>query len=100
MIRQVIIAHLMTLQLLGGEVLRLGQDVSTPFPQALEQVLNSKLRDLLVQTDTTPDSLSESGALDWADFKERMLSLRISSALTRNDSFCLRRLLRSSKWRY
>jgi hypothetical protein len=72
MIRQVITAHLMTLHLPGGEVLRLGQDVSTPFPQALEQVLNSKLREFLVRTDTTPDSLSESGALDWADFKERM----------------------------
>jgi hypothetical protein len=72
LIRQVITAHLMTLHLSGGEVLRLGQDVPTPFPQALEQVCNPKLRELLVQTDMTPDSPSESGALDWADFKERM----------------------------
>ncbi|MBI2999770.1 MAG: hypothetical protein HYY46_15170 [Deltaproteobacteria bacterium] len=42
------------------------------FPQALAQIRNPKLREMLAQTDVTPDSLSDSGAEDWADFKERM----------------------------
>jgi hypothetical protein len=72
LIGQVITAHLMTLHLPGGEVLQLGRDLSTIFPPVLAQIRNPKLRGLLAQTDTTPDSLSESGAEDWADFKERM----------------------------
>jgi hypothetical protein len=72
LIGQVITAHLMTLHLPSGEVLQLGRDLSTIFPQALAQIRNPKLKELLVQTDTTPDSLSDSGAEDWADFKERM----------------------------
>jgi hypothetical protein len=72
LIGQVITAHLMTLHLPGGEVLQLRRDLSTIFPPVLAQIRNPKLRGLLAQTDTTPDSLSESGAEDWADFKERM----------------------------
>jgi hypothetical protein len=72
LIGQVITAHLMTLQLPGGEVLQLGRDLMTTFPLALAQIRNPKLRELLGQTDTTPDSVIESGATDWADFKERM----------------------------
>jgi hypothetical protein len=30
------------------------------------------LREMLARTDLTPDSLKESGAEDWADFKDRM----------------------------
>jgi hypothetical protein len=72
LIGQVITAHLMTLHLPGGEVLQLGRDLMTTFPLALAQIRNPKLRELLGQTDTTPDSVIESGATDWADFKERM----------------------------
>jgi hypothetical protein len=71
LIRQVITAHLMTLHL-PGEVLRLGRDLQTPFPKTLEQIRNPKLREMLARTDLTPDSLKESGAEDWADFKDRM----------------------------
>jgi len=53
-------------------VLQLGRDLSTTFPQALAQIRNPKLRELLARTDTTPDNLNESDAEDWADFKERM----------------------------
>jgi hypothetical protein len=38
----------------------------------LTQIRNPKLREILAQTDLTPDSVHESGAEDWADFKERM----------------------------
>ena len=72
LIGQVITAHLMTLHLPGGEVLRLGRDLSTLFPPVLAQIRNPKLREILARTDLTPDSLHESGAEDWADFKERM----------------------------
>jgi hypothetical protein len=71
LIRRVITAHLMTLHL-PGEVLRLGRDLQTPFPKTLEQIRNPKLREMLARTDLTPDSLKESGAEDWADFKDRM----------------------------
>ena len=72
LIGAVITAHLMTLHLPGGEVLNLGRDLTTIFPSALAQIRNPKLREMLAQTDTTPDSVVESGAKDWADFKERM----------------------------
>ncbi len=72
LIGQVITAHLMTLHLPGGEVLRLGRDLSTLFPPVLAQIRNPKLREILARTDLTPDSLHESGAEDWAEFKERM----------------------------
>jgi hypothetical protein len=72
LVRQVITEHLMTLHLAGGEVLRLGQDLPTTFPQALEHISNAKLREFLARTDATPDSLSKSGAEDWADFGDRM----------------------------
>jgi hypothetical protein len=62
----------MTLHLPGGEVLNLGRDLTTIFPSALAQIRNPNLREMLAQTDTTPDSVVESGAKDWADFKERM----------------------------
>ena len=72
LIREVITAHLMTLHLPSGEVLRLGRDLQATFPQALEQIRNPRLREMLSRTDATPDSLRDSGAEDWADFKDRM----------------------------
>ncbi|HSE84620.1 MAG TPA: hypothetical protein VLJ79_00200 [Candidatus Binatia bacterium] len=72
LIRQVTTAHLMTLHLPGGEVLRLGRNLSTIFPQELAQIRNPKLREMLARADATPDSLSESGAEDWANFEDRM----------------------------
>jgi hypothetical protein len=71
LIRQVITAHLMTLYL-PGEVLRLGRDLQTTFPPPLQEIRNLKLREMLARTDMTPDSMSKSGAEDWADFKDRM----------------------------
>ena len=51
LIGQVITAHLMTLHLPGGEVLRLGRDLSTLFPPVLAQIRNPKLREMLARTD-------------------------------------------------
>lgn len=72
LIGQVITEHLMTLHLPGGEVVRLGRDLTTTFPPVLAEIRNPKLREMLAQTDPTPDSLVGSGATDWANFKERM----------------------------
>ena len=72
LVRQVITDHLMALHLSATEVLRLGRDLPGTFPQALGQIRNAKLREMLARVDVTPDSLNESGAEDWADFTDRM----------------------------
>ena len=72
LVRQVITEHLMTLHLPGGEVLRLGRDLPTPFAPVLGEISNPKLREFLARTDATPENLSASGADDWANFRERM----------------------------
>ncbi|MGB7948525.1 MAG: hypothetical protein WCH75_12650 [Candidatus Binatia bacterium] len=72
LIRQVITDHLMTLHLPGPEVLRLGMDLRGTFAQTLEEIQNSRLKEMLSRTDVTPNSLRESGAQDWSDFTDRM----------------------------
>ncbi len=72
LIRQVITDHLMTLHLSGTETLRLGRDLTGTFPQMLGRIRHPRLREMLARVDTTPDSLSESGTEDWADFEDRM----------------------------
>ena len=72
LIRQVISDHLMTLHLSGTEVLRLGRDLSSRFPEALSQIANPRLKELLARVDLTPNSLRGSGADDWANFADRM----------------------------
>jgi hypothetical protein len=72
LIRQIITEHLMTLHLSSAEVLRLGRDLSGTFPQTLSQIRHPRLREILAHVDLTPDSLSESGADDWAAFNDRM----------------------------
>lgn len=62
----------MTLHLAGIEVLRLGRDLQGKFPQLLEQIRNTRLREMLERVDTTPNSLNDSGAKDWANFTDRM----------------------------
>ncbi len=72
LIRQIITDHLMTLHLSGTEVLRLGRDLSNPFPAALAQISNPRLKEMLARVDLSPDSLRGSGADDWANFPDRM----------------------------
>jgi hypothetical protein len=71
LVRQVMTEHLMTLALPEG-ALRLGSDLSGSAPENLRSLANEELLDLLRTIDPTPDSLRESGAVDWAVLGERM----------------------------
>ena len=62
----------MTIGLPGGVRLRLGDDLTAGFPGSLTQITNSDLLALLKQIDPTPDSLNETGAIDWADLPDRI----------------------------
>ncbi len=62
----------MTLTIPPGNRLHLGRDLSMPYPDDLKQLVNADLLVLLQQIDPTPDSLLESGAVDWANLAERM----------------------------
>jgi hypothetical protein len=72
LIRQVITDQLMTLHLSSTEVLRLGRDLQGNFSQALANISNPRLREILAHIDRTPNSLNQSGAKDWADFADRI----------------------------
>ena len=67
-----ITAHLMTLTIPPDVCLRLGQDLTAGYPEVLRELSNAELRALLRQIDPTPDSVRDSGAVDWADLPERM----------------------------
>ena len=71
-LRRALTAHLMTLTIPPGNRLHLGRDLSIPYPDDLKQLVNTDLLALLQQIDPTPDSLLESGAVDWANLAERM----------------------------
>jgi hypothetical protein len=70
--RAVITEHLMTIGLPRGERLRLGSDLSGEFPASLKEITNSDLHALLERIDPSPDSLRETGAVDWADLSDRL----------------------------
>lgn len=70
--REIITEHLMTIGMPDGGRLRLGSDLSGEFPASLEEITNPDLRSLLERVDPTPDSLRETGALDWADLPDRL----------------------------
>ncbi len=69
--RLVITENLMTLNL-PHERLRLGKDLTVGFPESLREITNTDLRDLLDRIDPTPNSLHETGAVDWADLPDRL----------------------------
>lgn len=71
-VRLIITEHLMTISLPGGERLRIGEDLTIGFSPSLMQITDPDLIDLLARIDPTPDSLSDSGAVDWADLPDRM----------------------------
>jgi hypothetical protein len=71
-IRRIITAELMTLTMPPSHRLHLGHDLVATFPLNLQQPENPELVNLLVQIDPTQNSLTESGATDWADLKERL----------------------------
>ena len=71
-LREVITEIMMTITLPSGVVLRLGRDLAAAFPESLRQLTNPELRSFLLDYDLTPDSLSDTGALDWADLADRL----------------------------
>ena len=71
-VRSLITEHMMVLVLPHGVWLRLGEDLRAEFPAVLKQLVNLDLLALLKQIDPTPDSLRETGAVDWADLPERI----------------------------
>lgn len=70
--RLVITEHLMTLGLPPGVRLRLGRDLRAEFPALLREITNADLRALLKRLDPTPDSVRETGTVDWADLPDRL----------------------------
>jgi hypothetical protein len=62
----------MTLELSGGRLLRLGDDLRAAYPEALLTVTDPDLRALLAAVDPTPDSLSGTGSADWSRPADRM----------------------------
>ena len=71
-IRLFLTDHLMELAFPKGLHLRLGHDLQARFPASLQHLANTELIALLKQIDPTPDSLQETGAIDWADLPDRL----------------------------
>jgi hypothetical protein len=69
--RRITTDYLMTIDTPAGR-LRLGADLSTPFPPSLAHLANPDLLTLLARLDPTPDSPLGTGALDWADLTQRL----------------------------
>lgn len=72
LLRQVITGTMMKIALPSGMALRLGEDLSAGFPEPLQHITNLELSDFLAKHDQTPDSLTDTGALDWADLSDRL----------------------------
>jgi hypothetical protein len=70
-VREVVTAELMTITLPGG-TLHLGRDLTGPFPEHLALLTDPDLVEFMREVDPTRDSPSESGARDWANFRDRM----------------------------
>jgi hypothetical protein len=71
-IRKFLTRRLMEIGLPKGLWLQLGYDLPISFPPILEKLIDVELIGLLQQIDPTPDSVKDTGAVDWADFSERI----------------------------
>lgn len=71
-VRKVITHTMMTITFPGPELLQLGADLRGSFAPSLQQLSDPDLLQLLHKVDPTPDSLTRSGAVDWADFPDRI----------------------------
>ena len=69
---RLITAAMMTIGLPHEVRLRLGEDLSRPFPASLQHITQPELRALLERIDPTPDSTLDSGAVDWGDLPDRI----------------------------
>jgi len=72
MVREQLTIHLMTLTLPPDLRLSLGKDLNTAYPPALLKLSYAGLLALLAEIDPTPDSVTQSGAVDWSDLRERI----------------------------
>jgi len=72
LLRQTLTEVMMTICFPNGVVVRLGDDLSAKFPDSLKTITSPELKDMLARFDPTPDSLVDSGALDWANLTERL----------------------------
>jgi len=70
--REVITDCMMTLHIPTNELLKLREDLKRKFPQRLEHISSSTLKELLNKIDPTPDSVKASGAKDWGDLSDRI----------------------------
>lgn len=71
-VRLLLTETLMGLEFPDGIRLRLGDDLHAAFPALLKQLTHPDLCHLMERIDPTPDSLQETGALDWADLPDRL----------------------------
>ncbi|HMQ49429.1 MAG TPA: hypothetical protein PKA00_18175 [Saprospiraceae bacterium] len=71
-IRLFLSAHFMELGFPNGLQMPLGKDLTAHFPTQLQTITHPALILLLQQIDPTPDSLKDTGAIDWADLKDRL----------------------------
>lgn len=71
-VREQLTTHLMTLTLPPDLRLSLSKDLNRSYPDALLRLSSGSLVALLSEIDPTPDSVSQSGAVDWADLRERI----------------------------
>ena len=72
LVRRAITEELLTLHFPRGRTLRLGRDLQADFPDDLNRLTRPELLALLAQVDPSPDSLAESGTIDWSDLPDRM----------------------------
>lgn len=70
--RQIITNYLMTLEIPPHHRLHLSRDIVGEFPLALQHPTLPDLCQLLERLDPSPNSVIESGAVDWANLPERL----------------------------
>jgi hypothetical protein len=71
-LRTLLTEYMMVLWIPPGIWLRLGNDLTAEFPETLHHLTHAELSAMMGQLDPTPDSVLESGALDWADLPDRI----------------------------
>ncbi len=86
LVRQIVTERLMVLEL-PGEVLRLGEDLRGEFHPHVQSIQSPVVRDLLLKVDLSADTLAGTGAVNWADFPQRM---HFIADLFRSRQFSLR----------
>jgi len=70
--RLLVTQRMMTLAMPDGQTLQLGEDLPGSFPDLLRTIDLPGFTALLQQVDPTPDSLLDSGAVDWGRLPDRM----------------------------